>query len=271
MTVCIAAVCEENTPDAKIILATDTKVSGALGSSETMLKNRFLSPSWRCLTSGSDTDIIATVALLKKHFRKAAVDETNVVHVIRTALNERKSEKANELIQGKYAISYTEFLATGRSRLPDDLFRAATTEVELIRINADFIIVGHDSSKSALLVEANGRCEVAIKEDFVAIGEGGYLAQASLLNRSHSYVDAFAETLYAVYEAKRFAEGAPSVGRNTQLNVLHSNGLYEIVQLSGMTFLASQYEQLSRRKIPTLKIEPNFLIDLTKWKPPNET
>src|ERR1043166_1543481 len=229
MTVCIAAVCDDNTTAnaAKIIMATDSKISGALGSAETMLKNRFLTAApdgWRCLTSGSDTDILATMQIFKNRFRNTKVDETNVVHIVRSALNERKADKANELIQGKYAISYADFLATGKFRLPDDLFRSAATEVELIRIDADFAIVGFDSTKSGLLVKSNGKCEVSIKEDFVAIGEGGYLAQASLLNRSHSYVSTFARALYSVYEAKKFAEGAPSVGRSTQITILHNDG-----------------------------------------------
>jgi hypothetical protein len=40
MTVCIAAICEENTADPKIVLCTDRKISSALGSSEQTLKIR---------------------------------------------------------------------------------------------------------------------------------------------------------------------------------------------------------------------------------------
>src|SRR5438552_3725069 len=112
MTVCIAAVCEENSDDPKIILCTDRKVSSALGSAETMLKSRIIGTRWRCLTAGKDTDILSLLRLLKNHFMSPSnIDETNVLSLVRNALNERKKEKADEIIQGKFGIPYTDFLA----------------------------------------------------------------------------------------------------------------------------------------------------------------
>ena len=65
MTVCIAAICDENTDDKKIVVCTDRKISSALGSSETILKSRALGfEDWRCLTAGSEPDILCTVQLL---------------------------------------------------------------------------------------------------------------------------------------------------------------------------------------------------------------
>lgn len=210
VTVCIAAVCEENTDDPKLIACADSKISTALGSSNTALKIRAMigngGVQWRCLTSGGDEDILAVLRLLKIGFRAAPVDETNIVHVTRTALHTRKLDKANELVQGKFAIPYAEFLATGKIRLPDDIFRAATTEVELINVNVDLIIVGYDSVGYPLMVKANGN-KAAIKEDFVVAGEGGYLAQAALLSRQYHNLTSFDEALYAVYEAKKSRTG----------------------------------------------------------------
>jgi hypothetical protein len=117
MTICIAAICDENTDDRKIILCTDRKVGGALGTAETMLKSRTLGVAeWRCLTSGTDTEILCALRLLKNHFGRASyIDERNVLKLARDALNERKKDKADELIQGKFGISYDEFLKLERS------------------------------------------------------------------------------------------------------------------------------------------------------------
>jgi hypothetical protein len=98
MTVCIAAECEVNTDDPKIIMCTDTKLSGSLGSSETMLKTRALAPLWRCLTAGADADLLGLLRLLKNEFSAATggerkIDETNALQMVRTSLLMRERPK----------------------------------------------------------------------------------------------------------------------------------------------------------------------------------
>ena len=138
------------------------KVSGTLGSAETMLKIRVIGDSWRCLTSGIDNDIFATIRLLKNHIQKEqAIDETNILKVVRSALNERKRDKADELIQGKFAIPFFEFLATGKCRFPDDIFRAAMIEIELMQIDAEFIIAGF-AERFPVLIKTDNKCMAAI-------------------------------------------------------------------------------------------------------------
>src|SRR5215469_18865531 len=99
-----------NSDDRKIIICTDRKIGGALGSSETMLKSRSLgAASWRCLTAGTDSDILCAVRLLKNGFVATEhIDETNALSIVRDALAQRKNEKASELIQGKFGISYAD-------------------------------------------------------------------------------------------------------------------------------------------------------------------
>jgi hypothetical protein len=132
VTVGIAAVCDQGTADPKIVLCTDTKVGDHLGSID-MLKTRPLNPAnWVCLTSGIDTDILPTWTLLKAFFTGAqTIDETNVLSLIRNALNRRKLEKTEEFVQGKYAVSYAEFIQRGKSLLPEDQFGLSMAAIEL--------------------------------------------------------------------------------------------------------------------------------------------
>lgn len=248
MTVCIAAVCEENIAP-KIVICTDRKVGGALGSAETMLKTRWIGNGWKCLTSGTDNDILATLRLFKNHVNKEQIiDETNVLRIVRAALNERKFDKANELIQGKFAIPYSEFLAAGKARFPDDQFRAVMSEVELIEIEAVFIIVGF-ADRFPILIKTDRTCGAVIKEDHVVIGEGGYLAQAALLSREHHNIETLERTLYSVFEAKKFAEGVPSVGTTTAIYVLYADGGVGYVTAEGNDFLEEQYKQFGPKKL----------------------
>lgn len=259
MTVCIAAACGGSANgEYRIVLCTDRKVGGALGSSETMLKSRIVSSTWTCLTAGEDSEIHALLPLLRSHFRGVDLDETNIVSLTRDALNQRKRDKANELIQGRYAISYDDFLATGKDRLPPDLFRAAVADVEMIELGADLIIVGF-IDRFPYLLQTGSNCQVKIREDFAVVGEGAYLAHASLMHRGHSDMDPLEKAIYSVYEAKRFSEGAPSVGKDTLLTVLHTNGQNRLTSVKTDNALDAHYQKFGPKKVTTnLELDDDF-------------
>jgi 20S proteasome alpha/beta subunit len=250
VTVCIAAACAENTNDPRVIAVTDKRVSSPLGSADTGLKMRIIARNWHCLTSGTESDILGTLKLLEDNFIAETVDETNVLHLVRKSLNERKRDKANECTQGKFAISYDEFLQHGKTRLPDDLFRTTAMEIDQIQVDAELIIFGYPKIGGSILIKTDKRCGASLREDFVTIGEGGYLAQASLLNRARSYAETFERALYNAYEAKKFAEGAPTVGPSTSILVYHKDGSSDVILPSGMEFLDEKFIELSRRPVP---------------------
>jgi len=272
MTVCIAAVCEENTDDRKIVLCTDRKISSALGSAETTLKSRSLGvESWRVLTSGADRDIQSTLRLLKQRFSESeSIDETNVLSIVRAALNQRKKDKADELVNGRLAISYSEFLERGKKKLPKDIFRAITAEVELTKIDAEFVIVGY-AYGFPILLKTDGNCGASIREHFAFAGEGAYLAQAALLSRAHNHLETLGRTIYSVYEAKKFSQGAPSVGEETSITILHQDGRHNLVSTTrGLAFLEEQYQKFGPKKVSRdLKVSPE-LVEKLATVPPRE-
>jgi hypothetical protein len=266
MTVCIAAVCELNSDDPKIVICTDSQVGGSLGTADTMLKIRTITPVWRCLTAGTDTDILGLLRLVRLHFARAKgeIDETTVLSIVRAALSARKAEKVDELIQGRFAIPYSEFLAHGKERLPEESFRSAVTETELTEINAEFLIVGF-WRQFATLIKTDHKCGAMLQEDFSVAGEGAYLAQASLLDREHHGMKSFGETIYSVYEAKKFAQGAPSVGEDTRLSVLHKTGEWELLSLKGHDFMETARQELDRKPIPKLTLKSEFFHKMESW------
>ncbi len=81
------------------------------------------------------------------------------------------------------------------------------------------------------------------------IGEGAYLAQSVLLQRGHSDVKSLEETLYCVYEAKRYAERVSSVGKDTLLVIVYANGKTETVTPQGFEFLAKKFSEYGPRQL----------------------
>jgi hypothetical protein len=138
------------------------------------------------------------------------------------------------------------------------------TEIELTEIEAEFLVVGF-AGIFPMLIKTNRRCSAIIQEDFAVAGEGAYLAQASLLDRGHWDLRSFDETLYAIYEAKKFAEGAPTVGKSTSIWVLHRSGEQDSISTDGLMFLEGKRQELGRKKISGIDLKPEHLDRLPPY------
>jgi hypothetical protein len=119
-----------------------------------------------------------------------------------------------------------------------------------------------------MLIKTDRRCGAKIQEDFAVAGEGAYLAQASLLNRGQFNMKEFEESVYAVWEAKKFAEGAPSVGPATSLSVLHKDGKHEMLSSDGILFFRAKHAELERKEVPKIVIPKKAFETLPPWEGP---
>lgn len=262
VTICIAAGCGTvDDPSAKqIILCTDWRASSSLGASETMLKQRPVGEGWMCLGAGVESEILALHSLLQAGIgSESEVDETNIVTIVGNALKARKLQKADEYTVSRYGISYNDFIDTGKVKFPEETFRRALLRIEAIDIECRLILAGF-SEGFPFILDTDKNCRVAIREDFSAIGEGGYLAQASLIQREYMDSRDFYPALYCVYEAKKHAERVPSVGNYTLLRMLSSDGSMTEVTDEIMEALEEKFVELSPKKIPNdISFGNNFL------------
>jgi hypothetical protein len=258
VTVCIAAGCLERVGDdeePRIILCTDWRASSALGTAELKLKLRRMYKEWWCLTSGSETEIETIIPPLKNAFKEAqTIDETNICAIIRNALSARKKEKINEFIQGRYGISYDDFLHFGKDKFPSDIHREAFLSLSEIKLGCTFIFAGLTDRHSIVLIDTTDAGRVAIREDFVTIGEGAYLAQASLLQRKFNGVKDLPEALYMIYEAKKFAEEIGSVGPRTTLAIIGPDTRRD-VNAEGLKKLEAHFKKFGPQKIKEEELE----------------
>lgn len=244
MTVCIVAASTPSVSKPKhVVLCADYRMSTALGFADNLYKQHTIIGGWLCLGAGLDSEILRLVVLLRHQFRSAGqIDDPNVTALVRAALNERKREKADELTQGRYAMSYGDFLTIGREKLPPDIHREAVLSIADINLRASLIIVGWIDTFPCI-IETTDKCTAHMREDFATIGEGAYLAQASLLQREQGYNMDLSATLYNVYEAKRYAERLPSVGPTTSITVVREDGIEYHVGAKAGTRLETLYEK----------------------------
>lgn len=263
VTVCIAATCMVE-KKYKVVMCTDWKISSALGNADTKLKQKRMGAGWFLLTAGEDGEINAIERILSKKMlaqsaSKLPLDDTTVPTLVRDALAERKKQKIDDHIRGQYGMTYEEMIDLGHTKLPSDIYREAMYFVRDLSIEADFIVAGF-SSGYPLLIQTEGATKVNIKDLFAVAGEGGYLAQSVLLNRGHMDVNSLERTLYCVYEAKIYSEGATSVGKTTAIQILNDDGSVDYFNNKGLEALAEQYKSFGPRKIESpKKLDPEML------------
>ena len=217
VTVCIAAPCLEG-KGSRIVVCADRKASSALGSAESTLKMRALPSGWHALVSGNESDIEALIRHFRNQFGTLPGFE-EIDACIKQALFARKRELAEEYVQSRFAITYAEFYATGKERLPADVFHNAIQGISTIDLGAELIICGFISGFPEIY-HCDRRGKATAASDFSVIGEGEYLAAASLLRREQHHMESLGHTLYNVFEAKRYAQAVGSVGAKTLLAVL---------------------------------------------------
>jgi hypothetical protein len=224
MTVCIAAACDFAATEPKVILCSDTQLSGSLGSTQALHKQFVLAPGWFAAFSGApDAARDLFIRMRRKFLFMKVEDENTVLSLVREAMNERKKMLSDEYVNSKFAMSYDDFLKSGKAQLAESRHLAAAQAIETMPIGADFLVVGFVLGYP-LIIETNQQCRAAIRDAFAAIGDGGYLAHASLLHREHSEIHLFNKAVYHVYEAKKWAQRNRSVGDATHMIILHMDG-----------------------------------------------
>jgi 20S proteasome alpha/beta subunit len=249
MTVCIAAACQDEDEE-KIVLCCDKKLSGALGSTETGQKNRWISKLWRLLTAGDEPDIEALYKLYRRRFKLAENRTTEKIdESIKWPLRQRKRDLSDEYTYSRFNLSYDDFLLNGKERLPDEEFRDALRAIAAISLNAHLIIAGFiDDSAEIYYTDDVGAVRAA--HDFAVVGEGQYIAHSVLARREQSIRSTLHATLYNVYEAKRYSEAVGSVGEKTLLAVLSADGKREISSFQLDAQLEDLYEKYGPQKLP---------------------
>jgi hypothetical protein len=261
VTICIAAACHHSREGGpKIILCSDWRISGPLGSSDTKHKQDWLPGGHRCLIAGDPREATAIVHMMRAKFLAAGkINETNIKKLVEDSLYERRVEKRNALAQAEFGMSHSEVMQFGKERLPTEHFIRYLDQASMIRVGAEFIVAGF-SEHADIILETNGNCDVSMLEDFSCIGEGATLAHASLLHRGISAITDFGVALYYVYEAKKAAERVNSVGKSTLISTIHDDGTYHNIVIDKIGYLDEQYSKYGPQQVPLLIPVPEGLF-----------
>ena len=111
-----------------------------------------------------------------------------------------------------------------------------------------------------LSCEQQKRGKLRLLVIFACVGEGSYLAHASLMRRNYIDVKAFGEALYLVFEAKKAAEAVNSVGPDTLISVMSIDGSRRVFDTTKIDYLEDLYKRYGPQPIPDEVVIPEGLF-----------
>jgi hypothetical protein len=188
VTICIAATCQIN-DDPKIVVCSDRRFSSDFGNSEKGQKQCELRPGWQALFANEADAARTALPKLRTEFQEHSgyIDETNILQIVKTALEKRKVEINDQYIIGQIGCNYDWFMTEGKQRLPDDQFTEILRDIRCTPLGAVFIIAGFDFNEQPmpLIVWTDEYCHAKIADQYAVIGQGAYLANyGSLASRA---------------------------------------------------------------------------------------
>ncbi|MGB8412460.1 MAG: hypothetical protein WCE23_06505 [Candidatus Binatus sp.] len=262
VTLCIAATCEHKGKPC-IVFCSDRKIVQGDVSSETGDKLSWFIPRWPILYAGTISRAHELIDVYRTELKRAKFKKSTIFDefkrppwIYKDKLLEDRSRKAA-------GLAYKEFLAQKSAFTDFDKLLAFITDSD---IECELILGGFVDEESYLFV-VDGEGGVSYEDDFAAIGSGADLATAVLRFRKQYSVRNLAETIYRLYEAKKFAQMEPNVGRRTFIDVLEprgkdNNAKVRIRSLSkgGFQMLDSYYKQYGYQPIGKIQIDKKFLV-----------
>jgi 20S proteasome alpha/beta subunit len=219
MTLCIGALCGFG--NAKVVLRYDTMATTATAQAQNAFKVEKLGKRWWAMIAGSISDARELAGVYRKHLAGIEQDltEDNTLDKLRKAAFEYQERIRNNLSQRLTGFDYPDFL-TQSALFPDPIrwaiFNMDAPEVELLLFGA---VKDKYSSENRLRLFKYSEGHVWSCDNFVAIGSGTTIAEATLMQRGHSELWSLNRTIYAVYEAHKLGSIAPCVGTEMRMNV----------------------------------------------------
>lgn len=204
-----------------LVLCMDTLGSTGYSSAENVSKHWFLPHGFVALIAGTVHVAREFSAIVSGQLKDCELTPTEILSRLRESMTILKHRLADEHLGAAVGMSYSAFQEYGASALPRDLYRTLAWEVRNQIVDVELIVAGFIKHQSVLVKLSSGKAMIC--DHFATIGSGGFLADASLLQREHSELCHFNLAVYRVYEAKRLSERAPGVGPSTSIMVLHDS------------------------------------------------
>lgn len=238
MTICIAAICEKNGKE-HVVFATDHMITAPSGQFEhSITKFKELDENTIAMLSGQALLFDSLIKISKKNLSFEKKKE----EIFTNIRNKREESIKNELLS-KYGIEKTVLLNALAGQIPNPFINTMLLSLAEYELKTLILLIGFDKG----VCQISEISEYGIVDfrdiNFHAIGSGAGQAINTLLFQRHSKTNDIKETLYNVYKAKRNAEVAGGVGRETDVLVLCKDKKPKNLKKAEIEILESIYQR----------------------------
>ena len=189
MTVCIAAICQQQHGEPRIVLCADTRLDYYAGTNEGNLKIGKLAHGWVAMLSGMDWTAAKEIhGLVKKQITRRAPKS-------KIGLHDLLARAAKSYLSGPF-----------------------NAKVQIDILVCGFI--GLEPLIAKLSVGDFPEPSITFSATYQSVGSGSTIAEVFLNIRNCKPNESLGRTLYCVYEAKKYSEKNSGVGPDTVLLVL---------------------------------------------------
>lgn len=239
MTICIAAIGRENDHEV-IVIATDHMVTmGDLGQFEhTITKYKVINDDSVAMIAGNP--------LLFNDLIK--VPDPNVPYAeIKNQIQQNFKSKRKEVLQNQildvFGLDYDYVSQAVKTTFPNPAIEETIRRVAQFKLDTSILLAGY-SGDSAMISEISEKMFADYRDlNFHAIGSGTIQAINTLLFQKHGKEDSLLTTVYDVYKAKRNAEAAKGVGKDTKMVILLKGKGCRVLAPQHTSSLQEIYEQ----------------------------
>jgi len=238
MTICIAAICKNGEKE-NIVFATDHMISlRMLGQFEHSIEK------YKVIRDTSTVAMLAGHPLLFDSLIKVD-DDSNFKQTKKTIVQNFK-EKRESLIQSQifdtFGIDQEFFKGFFNNPQPSHAISKIIEKVSNFQLGTAILLIGFENGSAEISEITEGGCLDYRDINFHAIGTGHIQAVNTLLFQKQSKTDTLQTTIYNVYKAKRNAEVAEGVGKETDLLILNEEGVIKFDE-SQLNILSDIYEE----------------------------
>jgi len=196
-------------------------------------------------------------AIYKSHLKNTTLTEDNLLDRMREPPGIIKGRLAEAYTQRCLAISYRDLLDRDENWIGKERRERYLSVIEQNKLGVDLIFAGFIDGKAVICELRDG--ELDRMSNFSVIGSGSYTAEPALHARGQTATTSLEDTLYNVYEAKRYAEKSPNVGAQTFIYVLYppeqseGNLVVKKITKDGYSYLRQRYRRFGPK--PNVKWE----------------
>ncbi|MCS7365650.1 MAG: hypothetical protein NDF54_09450 [archaeon GB-1867-035] len=233
MTICIAAIAENGS---KLVAASDKMITYSSPPYHLFEHPRpkidMLNRRCIIMTAGSALLPSEYKRIIRKKLEVGESEARLVRDIAECACKAYEELRRSEIemrILRKYGVHWDEYIRRISGEGLSEFYYRLISQIEDFQLDLVAIIAGIDGEGAHIfLVENPGELSCFDDIGYTAIGTGEYHAIRSFIEHSYSINFPLVKALYVVFEAKKYAEAAPGVGKATEIVIVDEMGIKRI-------------------------------------------